>query len=560
MVNVVKKAPKAFFAKLAKFSGLNRIYQRFAPKMRLGNQPDMPTITTDRLWFLRENRFLFLTRDGPIEVTLKPSFVLTGILVCMAGVAAIFYYTLIASYSAIEVMRDETIQTAEASIGKKHIGPTNTDMMTWQGYQPPGRLGPLSPQINREYVEPTRTITQLTDNAPRSSSPNTSLHEKATDDEPSDYLPMIIQGGKRVTFAKGKNTASSETVMDIQAPKELVRDLVGTPLPSDGAETSKTLGAGILAESSSRGSPKLPQANKKDEMEMPGLTTRTREYAIALLPSFMAKPNSVKPNTDVEKTEDSQKNAEIQERPLSPSTGGMIADDGLLTSKSVTKGGRVLPVVSEAARMKKMLLAYTQEIDFIRSTIMSLGISQEELPAAPLSKNQTKAQLNDQEFRSLMIELAEHRAALRKIPFKPPMLYFYISSDYGMRTHPKTGKRAFHHGIDLAGTWQENVRTTAPGRIVYAGSEGAFGKVVRVQHEFGVVTTYAHLARITVKLGDYVSEGQVVGKMGNTGRSVGAHLHYEIRVNGKSIDPDKFMKVGRQLSVAGELRQSSVIQ
>ena len=93
-----------------------------------------------------------------------------------------------------------------------------------------------------------------------------------------------------------------------------------------------------------------------------------------------------------------------------------------------------------------------------------------------------------------------------------------------MRKHPKTGKRTFHHGIDLAGTWQENVRTTAPGRIVYAGSEGAFGKVVRVQHEFGVVTTYAHLARITVKLGDYVSEGHVVGKMGNTGRSVGAQL------------------------------------
>ena len=83
---------------------------------------------------------------------------------------------------------------------------------------------------------------------------------------------------------------------------------------------------------------------------------------------------------------------------------------------------------------------------------------------------------------------------------------------------------------------------------------------MRVEHEFGVVTTYAHLARITVKLGDYVSERHVVGKMGNTGRSVGAHLHYEIRVNGKSIDPDKFMKVGRQLSVAGELRQTTLIE
>ena len=115
MIHSKKKSSKTFYAKLTKFTGFNRIYQRFAPRMRLGNQPDMPTITTDRLWFLRENRFLFLTRDGPIEITLKPSFVLTGILVCMAGFAAIFYYTLIASYSAIEVMRDETIQTAAVS-------------------------------------------------------------------------------------------------------------------------------------------------------------------------------------------------------------------------------------------------------------------------------------------------------------------------------------------------------------------------------------------------------------------------------------------------------------
>ena len=103
--------------------------------MRLGNQPDMPTITTDKLWFLRENRFLFFTRDGPVEVTLKPSFVLTGILVCMAGVATIFYSTLIASYSAIEVMRDETIQTAEANSGKQRADVNLDNVITWQSYQ-----------------------------------------------------------------------------------------------------------------------------------------------------------------------------------------------------------------------------------------------------------------------------------------------------------------------------------------------------------------------------------------------------------------------------------------
>ena len=562
--------------------------------MRFGNQPDMPTITTDRLWFLRENRFLFLTRDGPIEITLKPSFVLTGILVCMAGVAAIFYYTLIASYSAIEVMREETIQTAEASIGKKRIGPSTTNVMTWQEYQPQRSSSQLSSEITKEHAQPSRANNPLTPSVQGSLIPKTSPHEKAMGDHATDYLPMIIQGGKRVTFANKEKTKSSEAIADMQSFKKLAQDAVGASLPVDSAKTSETgrmnakpipdstnqknigkpdnyvemkpetkFGAKISVESTIGSSPESKQAYKKDEMKTSELTTRARDYAFALLPNFIAKSNTIKPNSNRERADDSQKNAEIEKRLDSTGkdgTASVITDDGLLTSRNDTQRGPLLPVVSEAARMKKILLAYTQEIDYIRSTIESLGISQDELPTAPSPKDDTNSQLNDQNFRSLMIKLAEHRAVLRKIPFKPPMLYYYISSSYGMRKHPKTGKRSFHHGIDLAGTWQENVRTTAPGRIVYAGSEGAFGKVVRVQHEFGVVTTYAHLARITVKLGDYISEGHVVGKMGNTGRSVGAHLHYEIRVNGKSIDPSKFMKVGRQLSVAGELRQSSIIQ
>ena len=171
----------------------------------------------------------------------------------------------------------------------------------------------------------------------------------------------------------------------------------------------------------------------------------------------------------LKKLKDFQTNAEIEQGPelasaANTASTSVMADDGLLTSKNDTQSSLVLPVVSEAARIKKMLLAYRQEIDYIRSTVVSLGISQDELPAAPLSNIYTDGQPNDKDFRSLMIKLAEHRAALRKIPFKPPMLYFYVSSGYGMRKHPKTGKKAFHHGIDLAGTWQENVRTSAPGK------------------------------------------------------------------------------------------------
>ncbi len=540
------ESPKPTSTRLANSPFFASFYKRLFPKMRFGNQPDMPTITTDRLWFLRENRFLFLTRDGPIEVTLKPSFVLTGILVCMAGVAAIFYYTLIASYSAIEVMRDETIQTAKASSSAERDDYVNSKVLTWEEYQP--------------------TISGITKRAD-----NAEL-------DAGEQLPIIIQGGKRLTLAHEKRTESSGPLRDETLSIDTDKSTTKEPPLTDNRKTARNMrentenGRALTNSKNERelypnANPKIPSANLKasasknspGEIETSRLAARAQEFALALLPSFTAKPKSVKPDIDAKETENLEKTKKIRQHADLASVASIAPDDGLSTNKNKLKSGLALPVVTEAARVKKMLIAYRKEIDFIRSTVTGLGILQDELPAPLSIEKQGIDQPTDTDFRSLMIKLAEHRAALRKIPLKPPMLYFYISSGYGMRKHPKTGKRTFHHGIDLAGTWQENVRATAPGKIIYAGSEGAFGKVVRVEHEFGVITTYAHLARITVRLGDYVSENHVIGKMGNTGRSVGAHLHYEIRVNGKSIDPNKFMKVGRQISVAGELQKSAFI-
>ena len=143
--------------------------------------------------------------------------------------------------------------------------------------------------------------------------------------------------------------------------------------------------------------------------------------------------------------------------------------------------------------------------------------------------------------------LAIYKDALQFIPLKPPMEHYYISSPYGKRKHPVTGKYRMHHGIDLAGTWQENVSVSADGTVVFAGYHGSFGKVIRIKHNYGIMTTYGHLAKINVRSGDLVNEGQVIGKMGKTGRVNGAHLHYEISVNGKSQNPAIFIKIGRNL-------------
>ncbi len=143
--------------------------------------------------------------------------------------------------------------------------------------------------------------------------------------------------------------------------------------------------------------------------------------------------------------------------------------------------------------------------------------------------------------------LSIYKDALQNIPLKPPMEHYYVSSPYGPRKHPVTGKYRMHHGIDLAGTWQENVTVSADGTVVFAGYHGSFGKVIRIRHNYGIMTTYGHLAKIMVRRGDLVSEGTVIGKMGRTGKVKGAHLHYEISVNGKSQNPATYIKIGRNL-------------
>ena len=157
-------------------------------------------------------------------------------------------------------------------------------------------------------------------------------------------------------------------------------------------------------------------------------------------------------------------------------------------------------------------------------------------------------------FRERLDLLAIYKNALEFIPLKPPMEHYYVTSKYGNRKHPVTKKWRFHHGIDLAGTWQENIRVSADGVVTFAGYHGSFGKVIRIRHNYGIRTTYGHLAKILVKKGQIVSEGQVVGKMGRTGRVDGAHLHYEISVNGKSKDPAIYFSIGRKLLSRNSLK------
>ena len=139
------------------------------------------------------------------------------------------------------------------------------------------------------------------------------------------------------------------------------------------------------------------------------------------------------------------------------------------------------------------------------------------------------------------------RHAFNYIPLKSPMDYYYVSSKYGYRKDPKTGQRRFHRGIDLAGTWHEDVLAPADGIVRLAKRHFGFGKMVELQHGRGFYpgqkktvryrTRYAHLSKILVKRRQRVSRGDRIGLVGSTGRSTGPHLHYEILINNRRSDP-----------------------
>ncbi|HWC91783.1 MAG TPA: M23 family metallopeptidase, partial [Pseudolabrys sp.] len=122
-----------------------------------------------------------------------------------------------------------------------------------------------------------------------------------------------------------------------------------------------------------------------------------------------------------------------------------------------------------------------------------------------------------------------------------------MSSPFGVRTDPFLGKAAMHTGIDLRGDIGEPVHATANGKVTMAGWEGGYGKMVEIDHGNGLTTRYGHLSEIDVKVGQIVRIGQVIGKIGSTGRSTGPHLHYETRVHDEPVNPQKYLRAGLRL-------------
>lgn len=192
---------------------------------------------------------------------------------------------------------------------------------------------------------------------------------------------------------------------------------------------------------------------------------------------------------------------------------------------------------------KRSIMQIDSTIQIINGKLQKRGISTKLAMAnsgGPIEKDEDNIVLLSEYYKEA---LANVEKKIASIPIGKPH-HGQVTSRFGYRTNPFTRRgREMHSGIDFKGRMGDPIRSTAEGVVSFAGYEGEYGYVVKVKHEHGYETRYAHLVRTQVKKGQRIEAGTVVGLLGNTGRSTGPHLHYEILKNNKKINPEKYFEL-----------------
>ena len=183
---------------------------------------------------------------------------------------------------------------------------------------------------------------------------------------------------------------------------------------------------------------------------------------------------------------------------------------------------------------------------FIMQTSIALGGPQIDADSngAPLERAEPR-------FKELFLswkKLDQLAKAMVSVPsFKPVKAYTYTSG-FGVRYDPFTGSTAMHTGIDMAGPVGEEIYAAADGKVEKAAYVGAYGNMVEIAHGKGINTRYGHMSALLVRAGDTVKKGELIGRMGSTGRSTGSHLHYEVRIDGRAVNPMPFLEASEAVA------------
>jgi murein DD-endopeptidase MepM/ murein hydrolase activator NlpD len=208
-----------------------------------------------------------------------------------------------------------------------------------------------------------------------------------------------------------------------------------------------------------------------------------------------------------------------------------------------------------AAHLRKLGLAPER---FVKTNVAMGG------PYEPIDENDNSdsaAANADAQFRALFLtwkKLDMLEQTVISVPSMQPVDRVTFTSSFGVRSDPFRGTAAMHAGVDIPGSIGTPIYATADGVISHAGRQGGYGNMVEINHGRGLETRYGHLSKILVADNTRVKRGQIIGLMGSTGRSTGSHLHYEVRVDGRAVNPIPFLQTGEYLAGIQDRAQGGV--
>jgi murein DD-endopeptidase MepM/ murein hydrolase activator NlpD len=238
---------------------------------------------------------------------------------------------------------------------------------------------------------------------------------------------------------------------------------------------------------------------------------------------------------------------------------GTVTDSSAEAAKTVEKVSQFIPQARGLAEIEARQLAVVERLTRFadaRSRRAEAAMRKLNLDPGVLSREAREgmggpfeaiagADDIDPRFERLGLSLARMAVlerALDGIPSVVPASVRSITSGFGYRRDPFNGRAAMHSGIDFKGGIGSPIYAAAEGRVTFAGWRGGYGKAVEVTHPNGMMTRYAHLSRIDVRPGQLVAAGATLGGLGSTGRSTGPHLHFEVRINDRAVNPRPFLE------------------
>lgn len=243
-----------------------------------------------------------------------------------------------------------------------------------------------------------------------------------------------------------------------------------------------------------------------------------------------------------------------------------VQDSTAETQRTVDKVSLSVPEAAGLARIEARQLAFVEGLTRLAdrraaeaaAAIRKLGLDPRTIAGSakspamggPFEAFVADSKTIDPRFEKLGLSLARMSAlerGLEGIPNVLPARIEMISSGFGYRRDPFNGRAAMHKGLDFRGPPGTPIHAAARGKVSYVGWKGGYGKVVEIRHANGLLTRYAHMSKFKAKVGQPVAAGDVIGLIGSTGRSTGPHLHFEVRINNRAVNPRPLLEKGASI-------------